>query len=171
MHVHRTYLVSAPIIPYYYTQLIGDAKNPPTLLAALTFNGMAVIGTPFWAQRDIAYWSIEQMLIHTSRVEEARNIFKPQIICRSKFVYFQPSPTLFICCSHRSIRNFVIDTRQYDVLDFLTSYVFLYWTFLDRVPPQNSQGTGIHWQVAQATSLMNIVFEMSAASNTAHQGK
>jgi len=38
------------------------------------------------------------------------------------------------------------------------------------VPPEKSQGTGIHWQVAQSTSLMNIVFEMSTAPNTAHQG-
>ena len=39
-----------------------------------------------------------------------------------------------------------------------------------RVPAEKSQGTGIHWQVAQATCLINIVFEMSSASNTAHQG-
>ncbi|KAG6814278.1 hypothetical protein H0H92_013403 [Tricholoma furcatifolium] len=38
------YLVSAPINTYYYTQLIGDAKNPPTLLASADFNGLAVIG-------------------------------------------------------------------------------------------------------------------------------
>lgn len=43
-HHQRTYLVSAPIIPYYYTQLIGDAKTPPTLLASASFSGMAVIG-------------------------------------------------------------------------------------------------------------------------------
>ena len=41
---NRTYLISAPIVPYYYTQLIGDAKTPPTLLAATNFDGMAVIG-------------------------------------------------------------------------------------------------------------------------------
>jgi len=41
----RTYLVSSPIIAYYYTQLIGDAKNLPTLLAAANFTGIAVIGT------------------------------------------------------------------------------------------------------------------------------
>lgn len=40
-----TYLVSKPIVMYYYTQLIGDAKTPPTLLAAPSFDGMAVIGT------------------------------------------------------------------------------------------------------------------------------
>ena len=31
-------------MPYYYTQLIGDARNPPTLLAAAHFDGFAVIG-------------------------------------------------------------------------------------------------------------------------------
>ncbi|KAJ3508027.1 hypothetical protein NLJ89_g5977 [Agrocybe chaxingu] len=39
-----TYLVSSPIIAYYYTQLIGDPKNPPTLLATPNFDGIAVIG-------------------------------------------------------------------------------------------------------------------------------
>ena len=41
---------------------------------------------------------------------------------------------------------------------------------VDRVPPEKPQGTGIHWQVSQSTSLMNIVFEMSTATNTSHQG-
>ncbi|KAJ7929217.1 exo-beta-1,3-glucanase [Mycena leptocephala] len=49
----------------------------------------------------------------------------------------------------RSVRNFIIDVRQ--------------------VPP-TAYGTGIHWQVAQATSLINILFYMSDAPNTAHQG-
>ncbi|EEB99724.1 hypothetical protein MPER_00533, partial [Moniliophthora perniciosa FA553] len=30
--------------------------------------------------------------------------------------------------------------------------------------------TGIHWQVSQATSLYNIVFELSREPNNAHQG-
>lgn len=41
--VCSTYLVTSPIQPYYYTQLIGDAKNLPTLLAASNFAGMAII--------------------------------------------------------------------------------------------------------------------------------
>ncbi|KAF4609561.1 hypothetical protein D9613_012297 [Agrocybe pediades] len=95
-----TYLITAPIVPYYYTQLIGDAKNPPTLLADATFDGFAVIdANPYMAGGA-----------------------QP----------FQATNNL--------------------------------------VPPEKSQGTGIHWQVAQATSLMNIVFEMSTAPNTAHQG-
>ncbi|KAG5723043.1 hypothetical protein E4T56_gene19809, partial [Termitomyces sp. T112] len=38
-----TYVVSSPIIALYLTQLIGDAKTPPTLLASSNFEGMAVI--------------------------------------------------------------------------------------------------------------------------------
>lgn len=38
-----TYLVSKPIIAVYYSQLVGDAANPPTLKAAGSFAGMAVI--------------------------------------------------------------------------------------------------------------------------------
>lgn len=110
-----TYLISAPIIAYYYTQLIGDARAPPTLLAALTFEGIAVID----ANPYIPGGYGRQWYVNTN------NFF-------------------------RSVRNFVIDLR--------------------RVPPARSQGTGIHWQVAQATSLMNIVVEMSTASGTAHQG-
>lgn len=36
--------------------------------------------------------------------------------------------------------------------------------------PRNSSATGIHWPTAQATSLQNIVFEMSDAVGTQHQG-
>jgi hypothetical protein len=42
--VNRTYLISAPIIAYYYSQLIGDARKPPILLASAGFVGFAVIG-------------------------------------------------------------------------------------------------------------------------------
>ncbi|KAJ7349193.1 exo-beta-1,3-glucanase [Mycena albidolilacea] len=49
----------------------------------------------------------------------------------------------------RSVRNFIIDVR---------------------LVPATASGTCLHWQVAQATSLMNIAFYMSDAPNTAHQG-
>jgi hypothetical protein len=42
--VTSTYVVSSPLNAYYYTQIIGDAKKPPTLLASPSFTGMAVIG-------------------------------------------------------------------------------------------------------------------------------
>lgn len=109
------YLISAPIIPYYYTQLIGDARTPPTLLAAANFDGIAVIDAdPYIPGGNGDQWYTNQ-----------NNFF-------------------------RSVRNFVIDVR--------------------RVPPERPQGTGLHWQVAQATSLINIVVEMSTAAGTAHQG-
>lgn len=43
--IDRVYVISTPIITLYYTQLIGDAKTPPTLLATASFEGMAVIGS------------------------------------------------------------------------------------------------------------------------------
>lgn len=36
--------------------------------------------------------------------------------------------------------------------------------------PASSSATGIHWPVSQATSLQNIVFKMSDAPGTQHQG-
>ncbi|KAL7283547.1 hypothetical protein ACG7TL_002981 [Trametes sanguinea] len=109
-----TYKVSTPIIAYYYTQLIGDARNPPTLLADASFTGMAVIDAdPYIPNGGGAQWYVNQ-----------NNFF-------------------------RSVRNFVIDLRQM---------------------PASASATGIHWQVSQATSLMNIVFEMSTAAGNAHQG-
>ncbi|KAG6888038.1 hypothetical protein C0995_010954 [Termitomyces sp. Mi166 len=92
-----------PIIALYLTQLVGDAKTPPTLLASSNFEGMAVIDAD------------------------------PYIPNGNGQQYY---------------------TNQNNL-----------------VPPEKSQGTGIHWQVAQATSLMNIVFQMSTAPNTAHQGE
>ncbi|KAJ6540959.1 pectin lyase fold/virulence factor [Mycena sp. CBHHK59/15] len=47
----------------------------------------------------------------------------------------------------------------------------MYSDAVQRIPATSSAGTGIHWQVAQAKSLMNIVINMSADPNTAHQGK
>ena len=38
-----TYLVSSPIIQYYYTQFIGDAITIPTIKASSSFSGIAVI--------------------------------------------------------------------------------------------------------------------------------
>ncbi|KAI1497544.1 glycoside hydrolase family 55 protein [Biscogniauxia marginata] len=49
----------------------------------------------------------------------------------------------------RQVRNFVVD---------LTAV------------PAATEATGIHWPTAQATSLQNIVFRMSSAAGTKHQG-
>ena len=50
---------------------------------------------------------------------------------------------------YRQVRNLVID---------MTSF------------PANQDIRGIHWPTAQATSLQNVVFEMSDAPGTQHQG-
>lgn len=95
------YVVSAPIVQLYYTQLVGDATNPPTLKASPAFTGIAVIDSNPYDSNGNNFWTNQN------------NFF-------------------------RQVRNFVID---------LTALPF-------------TTGTGIHWQVAQATSLQNIVFNM-----------
>ncbi|KAJ3554045.1 hypothetical protein NM688_g3306 [Phlebia brevispora] len=103
------YKVSTPLIAIYQTQFIGDARNPPTLLADPSFNGIAVIDAdPYIANGQ----------------------------------YYDNTDNFF-----RSVRNFIIDLRQ--------------------VP---GSATGIHWQVSQGTSLINIVFQMSTAGGTQHVG-
>lgn len=96
-----TYLVSKPIIQYYYTQLVGDAISPPTIKADAAFSGMAVIDSDPY-EDDGTNWWVNQ-----------NNFF-------------------------RQVRNFVIDITAQPL----------------------SSGACIHWQVAQATSLQNIVFNM-----------
>lgn len=104
-----TYRVTSPIIAYYYTQLIGDAVDRPTLKADAAFEGMAVIdANPYNGENN---WFTNQ-----------NNFF-------------------------RQIRNFIIDVTEQ--------------------PP--NRGTGIHWQVAQATSLQNIEFNMRQDSSEANQ--
>lgn len=108
-----TYVVSKPIIPYYYTQLVGDAATLPTLKAAASFTGMAVIDAdPYDDQGN--NWFTNQ-----------NNFF-------------------------RQVRNFRID--------------------LTGMP--KTSGAGIHWQVAQATSLQNIEFIMieDTAEDNVQQG-
>ncbi|EIW85435.1 glycoside hydrolase family 55 protein [Coniophora puteana RWD-64-598 SS2] len=107
-----TYLVSTPILAYYYTALIGDARTPPTILASANFSGLAVIDAdPYDASG--ANWYVNQ----------------------DNF--------------YRSVRNVVIDLTQ---------------------TPYNATSTGIHWQVSQSTSLVNVVVNMSTENGTAHRG-
>ncbi|KAI9279502.1 pectate lyase superfamily protein-domain-containing protein [Umbelopsis sp. AD052] len=106
------YKVSKPIIQYYFTQLVGDALAPPTLLASSDFSGMAVVDSDPYGSNGYNWFG------------NTNNFY-------------------------RQVRNFVIDLTQTSA---------------------TATTTGIHWQVAQATSLTNIVFQMSTASNTGHQG-
>lgn len=45
------YLISSPIIMYYYSQLVGNAKDLPTLVAADHFSGIYFIELPFHTNR------------------------------------------------------------------------------------------------------------------------
>ncbi|MCJ1479117.1 hypothetical protein MMC13_007801 [Lambiella insularis] len=96
-----TYVVSAPLVQYYYTQFVGDAVKPPTLKASASFKGIAVIDSDPYDDGGNNWYTNQN------------NFF-------------------------RQVRNFVID--------------------ITAMPP--SAGACIHWQVAQATSLQNIQFEM-----------
>jgi len=106
-----TYLVHAPLTMPYYTQVIGDVNNLPTIQASANFSGMAVLDADPYGPGGVN-WYINQ-----------NNFF-------------------------RQVRNFIIDLTQID----------------------GTSGSGIHWQVAQATSLQNIVFKMSEDSDTEQQG-
>ncbi|KAL2141630.1 hypothetical protein VTI28DRAFT_2176 [Corynascus sepedonium] len=108
-----TYVVSKPIISFYYTQLVGDAVSPPTIKAAADFSGMAVIDADPYDSEGNNWWTNQN------------NFF-------------------------RQVRNFVIDLTAMPV----------------------EVGAGIHWQVAQATSLQNIVFNMrtDGGENNKQQG-
>ncbi|KAF7317145.1 hypothetical protein HMN09_00449200 [Mycena chlorophos] len=109
-----TYLISGALNIYYYTELTGDARNPPTILATPSFNGFAIFDVdPYIPGGGGAEWYTNQ-----------NNFF-------------------------RSARNFILDLRQ--------------------VPP-TTVAYGIHWQVAQATSLQNIVIEMSTAPDAQQDG-
>ncbi|KAI0082779.1 exo-beta-1,3-glucanase [Panus rudis PR-1116 ss-1] len=56
-----TYKLTSPINTYYYTQLVGDARKPPTLLAAPNFSGMAVIDAdPYIPNGGGAQWFVNQ---------------------------------------------------------------------------------------------------------------
>ncbi|KAG8878499.1 hypothetical protein FRB98_006108 [Tulasnella sp. 332] len=104
------YLVSGSIIPFYLTQLVGDATNPPTITAKAGFGGSVIDADPYTANGQ--YWTNQN------------NFFK-------------------------SIRHFVIDLTRTSA---------------------TSGATGIHWQVAQATTLVDIVINMNTDPSTNHQG-
>lgn len=107
-----TYMVHAPIIMPYYTQVVGDATDLPTIKATQNFSGMAVLDSDPYGNYGVN-WYINQ-----------NNFF-------------------------RQVRNFIIDITEWG---------------------NGATGAGIHWQVAQATSLQNIVFEMSTSAGTKQQG-
>jgi len=106
-----TYMVSAPIVDYYITQIIGNPNCLPVIKATAGFSGPWVIDGDQYGANGLGFG--------------ATNVF------------------------FRQIRNLIIDTTA--------------------VPP--SVGIfGLHWPTAQATSLQNMVWQMSQASGTQHVG-
>ena len=108
-----TYVVSAAIVVFYKTQLVGNPSCLPIIQASPIFSlaqgYLGIIdGDPYVGSR------------------------------------FGSTNTFY-----RQIRNLVIDMTHV---------------------PANQVIRGIHWPTAQATSLQNIVFEMSDAAGTQHQG-
>ncbi|KAH6909779.1 glucan 1,3-beta-glucosidase [Coprinopsis sp. MPI-PUGE-AT-0042] len=79
-----TYLVSSSIIAYYYTQLVGDPKNPPTLLASNNFEGIAVIdadpyipgggGKQWYVNQNNFFRSVRNFVIDVRRLRRCINI-------------------------------------------------------------------------------------------------
>lgn len=104
------YKISSPIIMYYYSQLVGNALDPPTIVAASEFQGIS--------------------MIDANPYDEAGNN------------WYTNQNNFF-----RQIRNFIVDTTA---------------------TPSSATTTGVHWQVAQATSLVKLHFKMTFGSN--HRG-
>jgi hypothetical protein len=62
----RKYLVSSPIIPWYYTQLIGDARTPPTLVASASFSGSVIDADPYLGE-NLQWYTNQNNLCVVSR--------------------------------------------------------------------------------------------------------
>ncbi|KAK1759744.1 hypothetical protein QBC47DRAFT_115380 [Echria macrotheca] len=73
-----TYLISSSIKPAYFTQLIGDASNPPTLKATANFAGFGLIdGNPYytsnlnWKSVNVFFRQVRNFVIDTTAIPPA----------------------------------------------------------------------------------------------------
>lgn len=112
-----TYLVSKPVIAYYYSQFVGNPNDRAIIKASPSFKGMSVIDADPYYPNTGDNWYTNQ-----------NNFF-------------------------RSIRNLIIDGRE-----------MAKSSYADGAP------SGIHWQVSQATSLVNIKIIMDSTPETNHRG-
>jgi len=56
-----TYLITTPIVQYYYTQFVGSPSNRPTIKGAKNFTGIALVDSDFYMpDEDGAEWYINQ---------------------------------------------------------------------------------------------------------------
>lgn len=105
-------MISAPVIDYYYTMLVGNPNCLPSIKATANFAGFALIeADPYGSNGQLSYGST--------------NVF------------------------WRQIRNLIIDSTNM---------------------PAAAEAKGVHWPTGQATSIQNVVFQMSQAPNNQHQG-
>lgn len=142
-----TYKICSPVIQYYYTQFIGDPNDPPTILGCDTFSGIALFDTdPYIPGGAGSEWFVNQ------------NQFFRHI--RNFILY-------------ASVPLFSFDTKQ-KRNQILTMNLTLINSDLTQMPLATDDDnqplvpTGIHWQVAQATTLQNLVFNMPESTSDAN---
>lgn len=166
---HRLYLITI-------LSLSETRKYPrPYLHQRLSVEWLWLVGNTPTTPQDTGTHYLWQMQTLIFLEAEGHSTGRTRTICNDfGFIELLPSSwVLRTMPSYRSVRNFVIDLRRYCrfiILAYDAWSQASVFVFFCRVAPDNPQGTGLHWQVAQATSLMNIVVQMSTASNTAHQG-
>ncbi|GJJ08001.1 hypothetical protein Clacol_002208 [Clathrus columnatus] len=94
------YVVSTPIVSWYYTQLIGDPTDPPTIIATPDFNGIAVIGM---RERPLCMFSFLSVAVDADPyIPDGGGI------------------------NERSVRNFVIDLTKTPPLPKLRDFIGKY---------------------------------------------
>jgi glucan 1,3-beta-glucosidase len=79
-----TYIISKPLIQFYYTQFVGDATNLPTLKASAGFEGMGVIdadpyipggnGANWYTNQNNFYRQIRNFVIDITQTKAAAGI-------------------------------------------------------------------------------------------------
>jgi glucan 1,3-beta-glucosidase len=70
-----TYVISSSIVPYYFTQLVGDPTSLPVLKATSGFSGFGLIdGNPYytsdlnWVSVNVFYRQIRNFVIDTTNI-------------------------------------------------------------------------------------------------------
>lgn len=76
-----TYLISSSIIDYYYTSLVGDPNDPPTIKATAAFTGMGLInGNPYyteslnWGSTNVFFRQIRNFIIDTTGIAASSSV-------------------------------------------------------------------------------------------------
>ncbi|KAI0700911.1 glucan 1,3-beta-glucosidase [Cytidiella melzeri] len=75
-----TYVISSPLILYYQSQMIGDARNLPTLLASSSFSGRGIIdadptlafGAEQWTNQNNFFRSVRNFIIDVRPAASAK---------------------------------------------------------------------------------------------------